>query len=135
MARITESEVEDAALEWLAGLGYAVVYGPDIGPESPAPERGSYDDVLLAGRLRKALARLNPSLPAETLEDVLRKVQQAETPSLIEENRRLHRYLIEGVPFEVAREDGSIGGDAARLINFADRRFQRLARGEPVHGD
>ena len=120
MARITESEVEDAALGWLAGLGYAVVYGPDIGPDGPAPERGSYDDVLLAGRLRKALARLNPNLTAGTLEDVLRKVQQAETPSLIEENRRLHRYLIEGVPFEVAREDGSIGGDAARLINFAD---------------
>ena len=120
MIRFTESEVEDAALEWLAGLGYAVLHGPDIGPEGPAPERGSYDEVLLTSRLRKALARLNPHLPAETLEDVLRKVRQAETPSLVEENRRLHRYLIEGVPVEVAREDGSIGGDAAWLIDFDD---------------
>ena len=120
MTRVTESEVEDAALAWLAGLGYAVVHGPDIGPEGPAPERGSYDEVLLAGRLRKALARLNPHLPAETLEDVLRKVRQTETPSLIEENRRLHRYLVEGVPIEVARKDGSVGGDAARLIDFVD---------------
>ena len=93
MAGITEREVEDAALQWLAGLGYAVLHGPDIGPEGPAPERGSYDEVLLAGRLRKALARINPHLPAETLEGGLRKVRQAETPSLIEENRRLHRYL------------------------------------------
>ena len=84
------------------------------------PERGSYDQVLLTVRLREALARLNPHLPAETLEEVLRKVQQTETPSLIEENRRLHRYLIEGVPVEVARKDGSIGGDVARLIDFAD---------------
>ena len=58
MARITESEVEDAALQWLAGLGYVVAYGLDIGPEGPAQERGSYDEVLLADRLRKALARL-----------------------------------------------------------------------------
>ena len=118
MARITESEVEDAALQWFAGLGYAVLHGPDIGPEGPASERGSYDEVLLAGRLRNALVRLNPHLPAETLEDILRKVRQAETPSLIEENRRLQRYLIEGVPLEIAREDGSVGGDTARLIDF-----------------
>ena len=120
MAGITESEVEGAALQWLAGLGYSVAHGPDIGPEGPAQERGSYDEVLLAGRLRNALASLNPHLPSETLEDVLRKVRQAETPSLVEENRRLHRYLVEGVPVEVAREDGSVGGDTARLIDFAD---------------
>ena len=75
---------------------------------------------MLNVRLREALGRLNPHLPAETLEEVLRKVQQTETPSLIEENRRLHRYLLEGVPVEVAREDGSIGGDVARLIDFDD---------------
>ena len=120
MTGFTESEVEDAALEWLAGLGYAVLHGPDIGPEGAAPERGSYDEVLLTGRLRGALARLNPHLPAETLEDVLGKVRQTKTPSLIEENRRLHRYLVEGLPIEVAREDGSIGGDSAHLIDFDD---------------
>ncbi len=120
MANFTESEVEDVTLELFAGLGYAVLHGPDIGPEGPAPERGSHDEVLLTGRLRSALARLNPHLPAETLEDVLRKLRQAETPSLVEENRRLHRCLVEGVPVEVAREDGSIGGDAAKLIDFDD---------------
>ena len=120
MGKFTEGVVEDAALEWLVELGYAVLHGPDIGPEGPAPERGSYDEVLLTGRLRKSLALLNPHLPAEVLEDVLRKVCQTETPSLIEENRRLHRCLVEGVPIEVAREDGSVGGDAARLIDFED---------------
>ena len=103
MAKIDENEVEDAALEWLAELGYAVAHGPDIGPEGLTSERSSYGEALLTSRLRKALSRLNPHLPAETLEDVLRKVRQAETPSLIEENRRLHRYLIEGVSVEVTR--------------------------------
>ena len=118
--KFSESHVEDAALEWLTSLGYAVLHGPDISPDGPTPERVSYDQVLLTLRLREALERLNPCLPAETLEEVLRKVQQTETPSLIEENRRLHRYLIEGVPVEIAREDGSIGGDIARLIDFDD---------------
>ena len=118
--KLTESHVEEAALEWLSGLGYAVLHGPDISPDGAAPERVSHDQVLLTERLREALERLNPHLPAETLEEVLRKVRQTETPSLVEENRRLHRYLIEGVPVEVAREDGSIGGDVARLIDFAD---------------
>ncbi len=60
-----------------------MLHGPDIGPEGPTPKRGSYDEVLLTGRLRKALARLNPHLPAETLEDVVRKVRQTEILSLI----------------------------------------------------
>ena len=118
--KFSESHVEDAALEWLSGLGYTVLHGPDIAPEGYAPERVSYDQVVLIVRLRGALEHLNPHLPAETLEEVLRKVQQTETPSLIEENRRLHRYLIEGVAVDVAREDGSVGGDVARLIDLDD---------------
>ena len=116
--KFSESDVEDAALEWFSGLGYAVSHGPDISPDGPTPERVSYHQVMLTARLREALERLNPHLSSETLEDVLRKVQQTEIPSLIEENRRLHRHLIEGVPVEIAREDGSIGGDTARLIDF-----------------
>ncbi|PCJ61609.1 MAG: DEAD/DEAH box helicase [Rhodospirillaceae bacterium] len=120
MGRFTESHVEEAALEWFGGLGYEILHGPDISPDGPAPERTSYDDVILFDRFRAALERLNPHLSPDTLEEVLRKVQQTETPSLIEENRRLHRFLVEGVPVEVAREDGSIGGDTAWLIDFAD---------------
>ncbi len=118
-AKFTESHVEDAALHWFKGLGYEVRHGPDIAPDGPHPERSRYGDVVLPGRLRAALQRLNPHLPADTLEAVFRKVHQTETPSLIEENRRLHRMMVEGVDIELQREDGSIGGDKARLIDFA----------------
>ena len=118
--KFSESHVEDAALQWLSGLGYAVLHGQDISPDGSAPERTSYSQVVLPGRLRKALERLNPHLPSETLEEALRRLQQTETPSLTEENRRLHRCLVEGVPVEVIRGDGSIGGDAVRLIDFDD---------------
>jgi len=42
---------------------------------------------------------------------VLRKVRQTERPPLVEENRRLHRFLVEGVPVEFYGEDGVIEGD------------------------
>lgn len=35
--KFSESHVEDAALEWLPGLGYAVLHGPDISPDGPTP--------------------------------------------------------------------------------------------------
>jgi len=120
MASFAEDDVEAAALEWFAGLGYAVLHGRNIAPDGKATERVSYADVILSGRLHAAIDHLNPDLPARTREEVLRKVQQTEMPALVEENRRLHRYLVEGVPVEVAREDGSIGGDTARLIDFGD---------------
>ncbi len=118
MAGFTERHVEDAALSWLKGLGYEVLSGPDISPDSGSPERASYGDVILFDRLQSALERSNPHLPAEALEEVVQKLHQTETPSLIEENRRLHRMIVEGVDVEVTREDGSIGGDKAWLIDF-----------------
>ena len=61
--------VEQAALAWLESLGWAVTAGPDIAAGEPKAERTDYGDVVLERRLRKALSRLNPGLPAEALED------------------------------------------------------------------
>jgi type I restriction enzyme R subunit len=113
-----ETHVEEATLEWLEDLGYTLLHGPDIAPEGHAPERLSYGDVLLVERFRSALERLNPHLSPEVREEVLRKVLQSGTPSLVEENRRLHRLLVEGADVEIVREDGSVGGDKARLVDF-----------------
>src|SRR5258706_7246280 len=93
----TESVVEDAALAWLAGMGYAVLQGPHIAVDGPAAERfdPSYRDVLLDGRLRRSLARLNPDLPPEAVEDAYRKLTRTAAPSLIERNRAVHRMLVD----------------------------------------
>ena len=118
MTGLTESDIEDAAFEWFSGLGYSVLHGPDISPDGPTPERASYDQVLLTERLQAALRRLNPQLPAEPLEDALRQIEQVEYPGLVEENRRLHRFMVEGVPVEFYGEDGVLKGDEVRLIDF-----------------
>ncbi|MEW5704326.1 MAG: type I restriction endonuclease subunit R [Pseudomonadota bacterium] len=120
MSHFAESHVEEAALAWLTELGYATANGLDIGPDGGAPERASYGDVVLIERTRAAIARLNPALAPEPRAEALSKLIQAETPSLLVENRRLHRYMIEGVPVEVRRADGSIGGEQVRLIDFDD---------------
>jgi type I restriction enzyme R subunit len=120
MAAFTESEVEEAALDWLQGLGYQILSGPDISPDGPLSERAGYDAVVLWDRFRAALQRLNPDLPTEALEEAVKKVQQTELPSLVEENRRLHRLLVDGLQVEVPRDDGSIGGVIVRLIDFDD---------------
>ena len=117
---IAESHVEEAAIAWLSDLGYAATNGLTIGPDGMKPERASYGDVLLIDRLRTAIASLNPNLSPETQTEVLAKVRQSETPSLVEENRRLHRYLVEGVPVEVRRPDGTISGEQGRLIDFGN---------------
>jgi type I restriction enzyme, R subunit len=120
MGGLNESHVEDAALSWLADLGYAPADGVGIGPDGSAAERENYGEVLLLKRLREATARLNPTLTAETRSEVLAKLRNVETPSLIAENRRLHRYLVEGVPVEVRRPDGTVSGEQARLIDLDD---------------
>src|SRR6266481_5463579 len=94
---VTESVVEQAALAWLEAVGWRVVYGPDIAPDTPAAERRDYGEVVLTQRLRDALARLNPTLPAEAIEDAFRKLTQLQGAELMTRNRALHRLLVNGV--------------------------------------
>ena len=50
MSKLTESHVEAAAFEWLAGLGCAVLRGPDNSPDGSAPEREARYEVILTER-------------------------------------------------------------------------------------
>ncbi len=120
MSNFTESVVEKATLDWLEGLGYSVLYGPAIAPGEPATERTDPNcrDVILERRLREALVRLNPDVPAEALEDAFRKLTRIDAPSLVERNRAVHRMLVDGVTVEYRRADGSIAGAPARVLDF-----------------
>jgi len=120
MTAFTESLVEEAGLTWLKGLGWPVAHGPDIAPDMSAAERRDYGEVVLAQRLRDALARLNPELPAEALEDAFRKLTRPEGSDLIQRNRALHRLLVDGVTVEYRTSDGSIRGTQAQVIDFAN---------------
>ncbi|MEN2976940.1 type I restriction endonuclease subunit R [Tistrella bauzanensis] len=120
MAYLSEAAVERVVLDQLAGLGYAIATDAGIGPDGKAPERDAYGDVVLVRRLTAAIEKLNPAIPAEARGDALRKVLATEMPSLIEENRRLHKLMVEGVDVEFYSVDGTIRGDKVRLIDFDD---------------
>ena len=116
--RYDENLAELALLEWLGELGWSVLPGPSIAPGEPEAERESYRDVILRGRLRAALTRLNPDAPASALDAAERKLLARESPALVLENRRLHRLLVDGVEVEVPAEGGGVRGMLARVIDF-----------------
>jgi len=118
MAFLSEAEVETALLEQLAALGYATEKEENIGPDGHRPERESHDEVVLKKRFEKAVTRLNPGLPLEARLEAIRRVTQAELPNLMEENRRIHKLLTEGVDVEYYGEDGVLTAGKVRLINF-----------------
>ena len=87
MSPFSESVVEEAALAWLESAGWAVRHGAELAPGAPAAERADWRQVILERRLRDALARLNPELPAEALEDAFRKLTRPEGADLVGRNR------------------------------------------------
>jgi type I restriction enzyme R subunit len=115
---ITESIVEEAALAWLDNAGWAQKSGSEIAPGELFTERTDYNQVVLEKRLRDALVRLNPELPAEALEDAFRKLTRPESADLAARNRAVHRLLVDGVTVEYRTADGEIRGAQARVIDF-----------------
>jgi len=118
MAVFTESVVEEAALAWLASAGWSVLNGADIAPGESAAERDDYAQVVLAGRLRDALAGLNPQLPADALNDAFRKLTRPEGADPVARNRALHRLIVDGVTVEYRDSEHEIRGAQARVIDF-----------------
>ena len=118
MTTITEAEVEQAALDWLTTLGWQVAHGSDIAPDTPDAERNDYVQVLLERRLRDALARLNPAMPALALDDAFRKITRPDGSSLEARNRAFHRMLVGGVEVEYREHGGRVRGGQTRVIDF-----------------
>jgi type I restriction enzyme, R subunit len=120
MNGISEDDVEQAMLEWLRGLGWTTAHGPDISPpdaKAPGSERAAYREVVLAGRLRDAIARLNPQIPTSARDDALRLALNPNVPGLVNANRQMHRWLVDGVPVQF-QKNGETRGDRVRLLDF-----------------
>ena len=118
MTSFTESEVEAAALEWLGACGWDVAHGPDIAPDAAGSERSDYTQVVLETRLRNTLARLNPTLPAEALDDAFRKLTRPEGSTLEARNRAFHRLLVDGVTVEYRTAVGAVRGAQVSVLDY-----------------
>ena len=120
MTPISESVVEQAALAWLESLGYMILYGPDISPEESSSERDHYGQVVLERRLWQAIQQLNPKMPIDALDEAFHKLIRPDSPSLVANNHTVHKYLVEGVPVQYQRSDGSMAGDLVRILDYDD---------------
>ncbi len=117
--RITESAIEEFAIELLEKSGYQYVYAPDIAPDSETPERAGFEDVLLLERLRKAVGRINPKIPADARDDAIKQIQRLNSPELIANNEAFHRMLTEGIKVSY-QKDGADRGDLVWLVDFSN---------------
>lgn len=115
---ITEDIVELAALETLQELGWSTLHGSVIAPDGSAPERRSFGDVILVGRLEAAIARLNEDTPEGARNEAMRRVLTGELPSLVEENRRIHKLLTDGVDVEYRGDNGKTTSTKIWLIDL-----------------
>ena len=115
--KITESAIEELAIELLEKQGYLYIYAPEIAPEGEKPERDSFEDVLLPERLRRAVGRINPTIPADAREDAIKQIQRLNSPELIANNEAFHRMLTEGIKVSY-QKDGADRGDIVWLVDF-----------------
>jgi len=118
MKRIVEQDIEDAALDILQNdLGYRYLYGPEIAPDSKNPLRKKWDDVILEDNLRDAIARINPHLDKEVIEEAIKKVKRLQSKLIIRNNEKFHEFLTIGVPLEFRSKKG-IEYEYVKLIDF-----------------
>ncbi len=115
--KITESSVEQYAIELLQAQGYEYLHGQEIAPDSDNPQRSSFDEVLLLNILKDAIAAINPSIPPDAQADALKQIQRINSPELITNNETFHRMLTEGINITY-RKDGNSRGDKVWLIDY-----------------
>jgi len=115
---LDESTVEDAALEYLAQLGYQTAWGPSLAPGEPGQERTSFEQVYLNARLRSAVRRINPGFDAALVDEAIKRLGRAESQNPVVENFRVHKLITEGVPVEHRGADGAVRTIRIWLIDY-----------------
>jgi type I restriction enzyme R subunit len=116
---ITEAQLEQQCLKWFQDGGWQAVFGPDIACDGAVPERTSYREVVLVQRLTRTLARLNPNVPANVLDEAVQRVLKLDSPIPAQRNRDFHRLLLTGLPVSW-RAEGSVRHEIVRLVDFAN---------------
>ena len=117
MCKITESKIEEYAIQLLESQGFKYLYAPSVAPDSNNPGRSSFEEVIFPERLKSAIKRINKLLPESAQEQAFRELQRINSPELIANNETFHRMLTEGISVTY-QQDGQSRGDRVWLVDF-----------------
>jgi len=119
MTKLNEDTLaEQPVIEWLKEMGYDYEFGPDLAPGQVLGERENFREVVLIGRLKRAIRRLNPDLPETTIDDVVRTITKVEHPNLEIANKEVYELFTEGVKIGVRDKSGEERGRLAKVFDF-----------------
>src|SRR3989344_7995134 len=83
--------------------------------------RENQGQVVLIGRLKQALERLNPDVPQEAIAQTLTEItRDRSTASLVNANHDIYKLIKDGIKTEIRNEDGSFETINIKIINFND---------------
>ena len=122
-----ENHLEEVCLEWLEGVGWTRMHGEALAPGGSEAARERWSEVVLASRLRAAVARLNPRLAGAEIDAAVARLSGYGAQSLVDGNREVYDWIRNGVPVERTEHDGSRSVLRVRVIDFQGRSNELLA--------
>lgn len=126
MAKVYESDLEAHVLSILQTLGYDHCRRELLEPDGPHSERAHYREAILEKRLLKALERINPSIPKEACQEAAKKLLDVQLTELLQENRRLHQLLVQGLPIQYWNGNELVN-DRVYLVDWDNKNNEWLA--------
>jgi type I restriction enzyme, R subunit len=116
---LSEAQWEALVMDTLGELAWQPVDGKRIAPGSG--ERESWRELIIPHRLRAAVERINPGLPASAIEEAIKTVLSPKSRDARGENHQVHQYLTGGIRSVIyADEHGAEQNPTIRLIDYAD---------------
>ena len=120
-SRFTEQELVEVPaievfedLEWETVNAYYEVLGPDgtLG-------RDNKSEVFLVGRLRRAIERLNPGMPADSIDQAVAEIAKPRRAlHYARANQEVHALLRDRVEVQVRQTDGTILPERLSVIDW-----------------
>ena len=110
-----ELTAELAAAAWFESVRIPVMSASELTEE----RQFGPGSVILTTVLNGVVRRLNPDLPHNTIEEVVRTLSRPPHPTLVQNNRWFHTLVTDGVEVEYREaESGETRGGRVRVVDF-----------------